>query len=111
MASVREQNGQPAMNPTKSVIVMATLDTKGQEAQFLREQIESAGLRAVLMDTGVVGVPSTRADVTRAEVAAAGGVPLTRLLDKPTREEAAPVMAEGATRIVSELVAEGRAHG
>jgi len=97
--------------PRRTVIVMATLDTKGHEAQFIREQIEAAGYRAVLMDTGVIGEPAAQADINRETVAAAGGTALSNLLRKPTREEAAPAMAEGATRIVIDLVAKDQAHG
>ncbi len=68
----------------KSIAVLATLDTKGKEAQFLRERIEAAGDRAVVIDTGVTGSPAARADITRQQVAAAGGgTPLARLLEKP----------------------------
>lgn len=95
----------------KTIVVLATLDTKGHEAQYLREQIETMGGRALVMDSGVVGAPACRADITRQEVAAAGGTPLEKLLEHPDREVAAPVMAEGATRIMLRLVAEGNVHG
>ncbi|HKB40748.1 MAG TPA: Tm-1-like ATP-binding domain-containing protein, partial [Gemmataceae bacterium] len=75
-----------------------------------RECIEQRGHRALLIDTGVVGTPAASADVPREEVAAAGGQTLSGLLEKPTREAAAPVMAAGATKIVASLVAQGRAH-
>lgn len=91
--------------------MLATLDTKGREAQYLSEQIEKLGDRALIVDTGVMGTPTARADVTREEVAEAGGMPLTRILQNPTREKAAPLMAEGATRVVTELVATGKVHG
>lgn len=95
----------------KTIVVLATLDTKGVEAQYLREQIEKFGDKALVVDTGVVGTPATRADVTREEVAEAGGMSLAKILENPTREVAAPVMAEGATRIVTRLAAEGKIHG
>jgi uncharacterized protein (UPF0261 family) len=95
----------------KTVVVLATLDTKGPEAQYLREQIELLGDEALVVDTGVVGTPAARADVTRQEVAEAGGVSLDEMLKNPSREVAAPVMAAGATKIVSGLVADGKAHG
>lgn len=94
----------------KTIVVLATLDTKGREAQYLRECIEGHGQRALLVDTGLVGQPAAAADVTRAEVAAAGGRSLSDLLARPTREQAAPVLAAGATRIVAALVAQGKAH-
>jgi uncharacterized protein (UPF0261 family) len=95
----------------KTIVVLATLDTKGVEAQYLREQIEKFGDKTLVVDTGVVGTPATRADVTREEVADAGGMSLAKILEHPSREVAAPVMADGATQIVTGLAAEGKVHG
>ena len=52
----------------------------------------------------------TAADVTREEVARAGGTRLETLLQDPTREVTAPVMAAGATKIVTGMIAEDRIH-
>jgi uncharacterized protein (UPF0261 family) len=95
----------------KTIIILATLDTKGQEAQYLREQIQKLGDRALVIDVGVVGKPATEADISREAVAEAGGTPLAKLLEKPDREVAAPIMAAGATHIVTNLVSEGKAQG
>ena len=95
----------------KTIVVLATLDTKGREAQYLREQIGKLGDKALIVDTGVVGTPAAKADVTREDVAKAGGTPLAELLKSPTRDVAAPVMADGATKIVTGLAAEGKVHG
>jgi uncharacterized protein (UPF0261 family) len=93
----------------RTIIVLATLDTKGREVQFVRECIERRGHRALVIDCGVVGEPSALADVPRQDVALQGGRSLDELLAAPTREAAAPVMAAGATRIVGDLVARGQA--
>ena len=67
------------MSPsTKVVVVLATLDTKGQEAHYIREQIEAMGGRALLMDIGVVGASKVATDVAREDVAAAGVHPSRR---------------------------------
>jgi uncharacterized protein (UPF0261 family) len=95
----------------KNIVVLATLDTKGREAQYLREQIALYGDTALVVDTGVTGEPACTPDIARAEVAEAGGMPLDMILKNPTREMAAPVMAEGATRIVTRLAAAGKVHG
>jgi uncharacterized protein (UPF0261 family) len=94
----------------KTIAVLATLDTKGREAEFLREQIGAHGMTALIVDVGVTGAPAAKADVTRAEVAEAGGTPLARLLQNPDRETAAPVMAEGATKIVMRMAADKKIH-
>lgn len=95
----------------KTIVVLATLDTKGREASYLREQIESMGDQALIIDVGVVGKPAAPADISREEVAEAGGLPLAKILENPSREVAAPVMAEGAMMIVTRLADEGTVHG
>ncbi len=97
--------------PSKTVVILATLDTKGQEANFLAEQIRKCGHEPLIVDSGVVGAPSANAAITREQVAAAGGVPLPDLLKNPDRAVAAPVMAAGATRLITALVEQGRANG
>lgn len=95
----------------KTIVVLATLDTKGREAQYLREQIEKYGDKALVVDTGVTGTPGAYPDVTRQEVAEAGGMSLASILEHPSRDVAAPVMAEGATKIITRLAGEGKVHG
>jgi uncharacterized protein (UPF0261 family) len=94
----------------KSVVVLSTLDTKGKETAFLKEQIERNGCQAVLADMGVVGKPTIPADLTREEIAKAGGTPLDKLLEGATREKASPIMIRGAAKLVGDLVAAGKAH-
>ena len=43
----------------RSIAVLATLDTKGQEAEFLREQLKALGSRALVVDMGVLGEPGS----------------------------------------------------
>ena len=95
---------------SKTVVVLATLDTKSEEAEYLRGQIESLGGKATLIDIGVLGESSIAVEVDRGKVAAAGGVELRTLLENPTRETAAPIMVAGATKILLELVGADQAH-
>jgi uncharacterized protein (UPF0261 family) len=95
---------------TATILILATLDTKGPEAQYLRELVNARGDQAVVIDTGVASVPQAQADISREEVAQAGGTPLDELRKHLSREVAAPVMAAGATRIVRDQVAAGQAH-
>src|SRR5512134_2426358 len=95
----------------KIIVVLATLDTKGQEARYLCGQLEKLGDKALLLDPGVVGIAATTADISPEEVALAGGLALAKILENPTRELAAPIMAAGATSIVTKLVERGQVHG
>ncbi len=96
---------------SKTIAILMTLDTKGPEAEYLRRRIEALGYKGLVIDTGVVGTPQSTADFTRRQVAEAGGMPLSEILKNPSREVAAPVMADGATRIVSRLAKAGEIDG
>jgi uncharacterized protein (UPF0261 family) len=76
----------------------------------MREHVAARGFRALVIDTGLMGEPATAADVSRSEVAAAGGSLLDTLRRHADREESAPVMAAGATAIVRKLVDEHKIH-
>ncbi len=94
----------------KTIALLVTLDTKDQEAGYLREQVEARGHKALLMDIGVVGTPGIEADVSRSEIAAAGGKSLDELLQNPTREEAGPVMVAGSQKILQEKIKSDEVH-
>ncbi len=96
---------------SKTIVILATLDTKGQEAGFLREQLERLGSSAYVIDVGVIGAPAAPAEASREQVAKAAGSSLEALLGDPTREVAAPVMATGASKIVRDLIEQGRVDG
>jgi uncharacterized protein (UPF0261 family) len=88
----------------KSIAILATLDTKGVEVDFLRQLITARGHRVIAIDASVMGVPAARADISRNQVAAAGGASLETLQEKADREVAGPIMAAGAGKIVGDLV-------
>jgi uncharacterized protein (UPF0261 family) len=97
--------------PDKTIVLLGTMDTKGQEMRYLAAEIAKHGDRALLVDSGVVGEPAGQAEITRQQVAEAGGTPLAELLKNPTREVAAPIMARGATKLILELIEQGAVHG
>ena len=99
------------MSRTKTIAVLATLDTKGAEAQYLREEIQRLGAQALLLDIGVVGSPAAPSDVSRETLARLGGTELSELLQDPTREAATPVMIAGAVRVLREKLADDSVHG
>jgi len=99
------------MPNSKIIALLATLDTKGAEAEFLREQLDKLGSQALLLDIGVLGEPSCEADVSREDIAKAGGTTLAALLENPTREAATPVMIRGAIAILRAGLEAGELHG
>jgi uncharacterized protein (UPF0261 family) len=58
----------------RDILVVATLDTKGAEAAYLRDRVAAQGARPVVLDTGILGTADGLApDITRHEVARAAG--------------------------------------
>ncbi len=95
-----------------NIVILGSLDTKGEEYTFIKKHIESAGCRTLVIDVGVVGPPSFQPDITRQEVVRAAGDDFKRLVkDGPTRDRIAPIMARGAAEIVKRLVSEEKAQG
>ena len=94
-----------------TVILLGTLDTKGEEYGFVRDRLRDAGIDTLVIDAGVLDTPRLAADVTREEVAAAAGADLATLVREHDRGAAIDVMLTGAKAIVQRLVAEREAHG
>jgi uncharacterized protein (UPF0261 family) len=92
------------------VVLVGTLDTKGTEYGWLRDHLHRRGIETILMDTGVVGDPLVRPDITHTEVARAAGSELISLQGQ-ARGAAVAAMARGATNIALDLYAQGRLHG
>jgi uncharacterized protein (UPF0261 family) len=94
-----------------TVVLIGTLDTKGEEYAFLRTRLEAAGLSVVLVDVGTGGPPRTTPDVARDEVAAAAGIDLAVLTWAGDRGRAVEAMCAAAPVAVRRLFDEGRCQG
>lgn len=95
----------------KTIGIIATLDSKGREAAFAAACVEARDHAALLIDAGVLGEPQTEPDITRAEIASAGGAEIEALRSHGDRGVAISAMAEGAAAIVSDLQRAGRIDG
>jgi len=91
----------------KTIAILATLDTKAAEADFMRSEIEALGGEAMLIDIGVIGEPGVVADVSREEIIEAGGGSLAELLEDPSRAKASPFVIAGATKTMLKLQESG----
>lgn len=94
-----------------TVVLVGTLDTKGDEYAFTRDRLRAAGVDVLVVDTGVLGEPGFEADVPRDQVAAAAGTELATLAAAADRGAAVVAMAAGAAEVVRGLHAEGRLDG
>ena len=91
-----------------TIALLGALDTKGAEYGFVKQCIEARGHRTLLVDVGVLGAPAVVPDVTREEVARAGGAELADLVAGQDRGEAVAAMARGAAALVPKLHAQGK---
>jgi len=91
-----------------TVVLLGTLDTKGEEYDFLRRKVREEGVIVLLVDTGVLGAPLAEPDISRQEVAEAAGANAQELAESGDRGAAVEAMARGAAEIVKELYSQGR---
>jgi len=95
----------------KTIALIGTFDTKGEEFSFVREQIEKAGLRTILIDVGVLGSAAFEVDISQTEVAAAANEDLASLKLNRDRGRSVTAMALGATVILRRLFDQQSIHG
>jgi uncharacterized protein (UPF0261 family) len=94
-----------------SVYLLATLDTKGCEAAFLRDRLRACGATVTLVDTGALGIPACAADVSREELFRASGSELAQVVAQNDRGRAISSAALGAAQLVRRHYDAGRVSG
>jgi uncharacterized protein (UPF0261 family) len=96
----------------RSIVIVSSLDTKGQEVKFLKTLIEQRGHKTLLLDMSMRCEPQIPADVSCEEVAKAGGTSIQEIkTSTKSRSEITSIMIEGAIRKVIELYQTGKLDG
>ena len=95
----------------KTIAVLGTLDSKGAEHAFVADLIGRCGHSTLLIDVGTGEPPTVTPDITREEVAAAGGIDLDGLMRRKDRGECVVAMSKAAPGWVARLAAEGKIDG
>ena len=94
---------------SKTILLIGSFDTKGEDYAFVRERILARGHEVLTLDTGVLGETNLfLVDVRAAAVARAGGGNLAALRAKGDRGEAMKVMCRGAEVVIARLHANSR---
>lgn len=94
-----------------TVVLLGTLDTKGEEYDFVRQRLLELGCQVTVIDAGTMGQNRYPVDVGPDEVAAAAGFDRGALAAANDRGAALAAMSDGAARVVARLHAEGRLDG
>lgn len=97
---------------TMTIAVLATLDTKGPEAAYIRDRLRDRGLGAIVIDCGILGEPlDIVPDVSSDEVARNSGSSIQALREAGTRGRAVAGMREMLGDLVERLYADGTIAG
>lgn len=87
----------------KTILLIGSFDTKGEEFSYVRDLITANGLQTLLLDTSVLGEPSgVIPDISADQVALAGGSSLEELRRAGDRGTAVDVMIEGVKKLVQQ---------
>src|SRR3954471_22076711 len=83
-----------------AVLIIGTLDTKGEELAFVQARLQQAGVEALLVDAGTGGAPrGAEPDISLSTA------------EYTDRGEAVTAMAQAAAELAARLHAEGRVDG
>ena len=93
------------------IVLLASLDTKGPEAEFLRGCIEELGDDCILLDIGYGREAAVEAEVTADQVALAAGSDIAAVRAMRDTGAASNLMMQGATIEAHRLLREGRLSG
>lgn len=93
------------------VLLIGTLDTKGVEFQFVRDELHRAGVATLVLDAGVMQPPKFAPDVPRERVFQAAGTTLAEVVARGDRGEAITLAARGAAKLAVELFHAGQLEG
>jgi len=98
-----------ANKPT--ALIVATMDTKGQETIYLADCLKAEGIAVTIMDAGIRGQCPVPVDISRQKVAQAGGKSLEEVQTIGHEGKALEVMTNGAIQCALELHRQNQVQG
>ena len=94
-----------------SIYLIATLDTKGVEAGWIRESLMRQGHRVTLVDVGSSGDPQVDPDIDRAMVFEVAGTSWSVVRSDQDRGEAVAAAARGVAQLILQHADQGLVEG
>jgi uncharacterized protein (UPF0261 family) len=94
-----------------AVYLIGTLDTKGREISFVRDELQSLGVDVQVVDGGCLGEPTFVADIPREAVFEAAGTTLAHVRATRDRGHAVTTAAYGVAALFRVLESEGKVDG
>ena len=87
----------------KNVVIIGTLDTKGEHIVFLKTLIERRGHKAIIIDLSTGSEPPFKGDITPDEIASLAGRRLEDLMASKDRYDIAQAMQAGTIEKIKQL--------
>ena len=94
----------------KTIAIAGTFDSKGKEYLFIKETIESLGLKTLTVNCGVFET-EFKPDISNEEVAKEVGHDIKEIAAKKDRGLATEVLCKGMKKIITKLYAQGKFDG
>ena len=91
----------------KSVLLVATMDTKFREASFIESCLKASGCPVEIMDAGIRGESPVSVTISRHEVARAGGKTLSEVQSIGHEGDSLNIMLKGACKIAEGMYDQG----
>ncbi len=95
----------------KTILVVGTYDTKNAELDYICSRIRTLGGDVLAMDVSVLGDPENPTDISKHDVAEAGGSSIKAAIDSGSEHVAMNIMSEGACALAQQLLDENRFDG
>ncbi len=94
-----------------SVLLIGTLDTKGTEFAYVRDQLRAAGVSVLVADAGVLAPPAFASDISRETIFAAAGTTHAQVKAAADRGKAVELAAKGVAKLAADLHKQGKLSG
>ncbi len=95
----------------KTILIVGTYDTKNDELEYMAERVTSQGGGVLTMDISVLGDPDNPTDISKHQVAEAGGQTIQALIEQGEESVAMQAMADGASALAVKLHGDGEFDG
>ena len=95
----------------KKILILGTVNTKGEQLRLLKDKVTSRGHEAILMDLSMGGQPEFEADVTPAEIASLVGKKFEELISSKDRFYVTSAMSAGAEQKALDLLSQNSVDG
>lgn len=95
----------------KTILIIGTYDTKNDELDFIAGKIRALGGATLTLDVSVLGDPEQATDISKHDVAEAGGSSIAEAIESGSEHIAMNIMSKGACLLARQLCDAGRIDG